>query len=70
MKKNMGSTDRIIRIVLAVIIAGLYYGGFISGTLGIVLLAVAVVFAVTSFVSFCPAYVPFGLNTCSTKEKK
>jgi hypothetical protein len=70
MKKNMGSTDRIIRIVLAVIIAGLYYGGFISGTLGIVLLAVAVVFAVTSFVSFCPAYVPFGLNTCSTENKK
>jgi len=70
MKKNMGSTDRIIRIVLAVIIAGLYYGGYISGTLGIVLLVAAVIFAVTSFVSFCPAYVPFGLNTCSTKEKK
>ena len=69
MKKNMGSADRIIRIVLAVIIAGLYYGGFISGTLGIVLLIVAVIFAVTSFVSFCPAYLPFGINTCTTKEK-
>ena len=70
MKKNMGSTDRIIRIVLAVVIAGLYYGGIITGTLGIVLLAAAVVFAVTSFVSFCPAYVPFGLSTCSTEKKK
>lgn len=69
MKKNMGSTDRIIRIVLAVVIAGLYYGGIITGTLGIVLLAAAVVFAVTSFVSFCPAYVPFGLSTCSTEKK-
>lgn len=69
MKKNMGSTDRIIRIVLAVIIAGLYFGDYITGTLGIVLLVVAVVFALTSFVSFCPAYIPFGINTCSTEEK-
>ena len=66
----MGSTDRIIRIVLAVIIAGLYYGGYISGTLGIVLLFVAVVFALTSFVSFCPAYLPFGINTCAPKDKE
>ena len=65
----MGSTDRIIRIIVAVIIAGLYFGGFISGTLGIVLLVVAVVFAVTSFFSFCPAYLPLGINTCSPKEK-
>ncbi len=69
MKKNMGSADRIIRIIAAVVIAGLYYGGYISGTLGIVLLVVAVVFALTSFVSFCPAYVPFGINTCSTEKK-
>lgn len=66
----MGSADRIIRILAAVIIATLYYGGFISGTLGIVLLVVAVVFAITSFVSFCPAYLPFGINTCATKEKE
>jgi hypothetical protein len=70
MKKNMGSADRIIRILVAIIIATLYYGGFISGTLGIVLLVVAVVFAVTSFVSFCPGYLPFGINTCATKEKE
>ncbi len=70
MKKNMGSADRIIRILAAVVIAVLYYGGYISGTLGIVLLVVAVVFALTSFVSFCPAYVPFGINTCSTEKKE
>lgn len=69
MKKNMGSADRIVRLLAAVIIAVLYYGGYISGTLGIVLLVVAVVFALTSFVSFCPAYLPFGINTCSTKEQ-
>ncbi len=66
----MGSADRIIRILAAVVIAVLYYGGYISGTLGIVLLVVAVVFALTSFVSFCPAYVPFGINTCSTEKKE
>ncbi len=70
MKKNMGSADRIIRILAAVVIAVLYYGGYISGTLGIVLLVVAVVFALTSFVSFCPAYVPFGIKTCSTEKKE
>ena len=70
MKKNMGSADRIIRIAIAVIIAGLYYGGFISGTLGIILLVVAAVFAVTSFISFCPLYVPIGINTCKPKGEK
>ncbi len=69
MKKNMGSADRIVRLLAAAVIAVLYYGGYISGTLGIVLLVIAVVFALTSFVSVCPAYMPFGINTCSTKEK-
>ena len=68
MKKNMGSADRIVRLLAAAVIAVLYYGGYISGTLGIVLLVIAVVFALTSFVSVCPAYMPFGINTCSTKE--
>ena len=68
MKKNMGKTDRIIRVVIAVIIAGLYYGGYISGTLGLVLLILAAVFVLTSLVSFCPLYVPLGLSTCSDKE--
>lgn len=70
MKKNMGSADRIIRFIIAVIIAVLYYTGVISGTLGIVLLVLAAVFVLTSFISFCPLYAPFGLSTCKTKEKK
>ena len=68
MKKNMGNTDRMLRIGAAVVIAGLYFGNFISGTLAIVLLVVAVVFALTSFISFCPAYTLFGINTCKTKK--
>ncbi|WP_426063934.1 YgaP family membrane protein [Flavobacterium sp. DSP2-3-1] len=63
MKKNMGSTDKIIRIAIAVIIAILYFNNTISGTLAIVLGAFAVVFIITSFVSFCPLYAPFGILT-------
>lgn len=69
MKKNMGSADRIIRVIIAVIVGILYYTGTVSGTLGIVLLVLAGVFVLTSFISFCPLYAPFGLSTCSVKEK-
>ena len=70
MKKNMGSTDRIIRIIAAVIFAALYFTGTVTGTLGIVLLVLGAVFVLTSVVSFCPLYLPFGINTCTAKEKK
>lgn len=69
MKKNMGSTDRIIRFLLAAVIVVLYTTGTISGTLGVVLLVLAGVFVLTSFISFCPLYAPFGLSTCATKQK-
>lgn len=68
MNKNMGNTDRIIRSVIAIVIAALYFTGTITGTLGIVLLVLAVVFLLTSFVSFCPLYTLVGMNTCSTKS--
>ena len=69
MKKNMGTADRVIRTIIAIVIAILYFGtGTISGTLGIVLLVLAGVFLLTSFVSFCPLYAPFGLSTCKMKE--
>lgn len=67
MKANMGSTDRILRTLLAVVIGVLYFTGTITGTLGIVLLVLAVVFLLTSFISFCPLYAPFGINTCAKK---
>ncbi|SHM46039.1 YgaP family membrane protein [Flavobacterium xanthum] len=63
MKKNMGSTDRIIRIAIAVIIAMLYFTNTISGTVALVLGAFAVIFLLTSFISFCPLYSPFGIST-------
>ena len=63
MKKNMGSIDRIVRILLAIVIAVLYFTNVITGTIGIILLILAAVFALTSFISFCPLYVPFRINT-------
>jgi hypothetical protein len=70
MKKNMGSADRGIRIVLAVIMAALYFSNKVTGTAGIVLLVLSIVFLLTSLVSFCPLYTIFGLSTCKTKEPK
>jgi len=67
MKKNMGTADRIIRVLIAAIFVALYFTGTVTGTWGIVLLALAGVFVLTSVVSFCPLYAPFGLKTCSTK---
>ncbi|MGA9269182.1 MAG: DUF2892 domain-containing protein [Lutimonas sp.] len=69
MKKNMGLTDRIIRVIVAAIIGILYFTGTISGTLGMVLLILAGIFVLTSLISFCPLYAPFGLNTCALKKQ-
>ena len=67
MKKNMGSADRIIRLLLAAVFAYLYFGGVVTGTLGIVLVVLGGVFALTSLISFCPLYSIVGLNTCPKK---
>lgn len=63
MKKNMGSADKIVRIIVALIIGGLYFSNAISGTMAIVLAILAVVFLATAFVGFCPLYLPFGIST-------
>lgn len=68
MKKNMGNTDRIIRLSVAGILALLWFQNMVTGTWGIVMLAVAAVFAVTGIAGFCPLYTLFGFNTCHTKE--
>ncbi|WP_338359599.1 DUF2892 domain-containing protein [Yeosuana marina] len=67
MKKNMGSADKGIRIVIALVIAALYYFNVIEGMLAYVLMAFALIFLLTSFISFCPLYLPFGINTCKKK---
>lgn len=69
MKKNMGSADRAIRILIAAVIATLYFMNVITGTLGIILLVLAGVFVVTSIISFCPLYSIFGMSTCAVKKQ-
>lgn len=68
MKINMGNTDRIIRILLAVLFSILYFTQTVTGTTGVVLLALGGIFLLTSVIRFCPLYLPFGINTCKTKK--
>jgi len=68
MKKNMGSLDKIIRVIIAAVIATLFLTNVITGTIGVILLVLAGIFVLTSLVSFCPIYAIFGMNTCQTKH--
>jgi len=70
MTTNMGSADRVIRLVIAAIAVFLYYNGTLTGTMGIVALVLAAVFTLTSLVSFCPLYAIVGLSTCPAPDKK
>jgi len=63
MKKNMGATDKIIRLLAAIVILALYVTKMVSGTMGLVLLAVAAIFALTSIAGTCLLYLPFGIST-------
>ena len=63
MKRNMSNTDRIVRVVIAALFAYLYFGGIVTGALGVVLAILAAVFLLTAAVSFCPLYVPFKFST-------
>ena len=69
MKKNLGSTDRVIRLVLAVTFAILYFTNTITGTTGLVLMILAAVFAVTSLIRFCPIYYALGLHSNKLNPK-
>jgi len=64
LKKNMGTVDRVIRLLLAAAVAVLYFTGVLSGLVAIILGILAVIFVVTSFIGFCPLYVPFRIRTC------
>lgn len=68
MKTNMGSADRVIRILIAIAASVLYFTQTVTGTLGYVLLAVGGIFLLTSIVGFCPLYRIFGISTCKVKS--
>lgn len=68
MKKNMGTIDKSVRIVLALVAVVLFFTHVVSGVLGIVLLVLAGIFVLTSLISFCPLYWPFGISTIKKKD--
>ena len=68
MKTNVGTVDKVVRILIAFVIAGLYFTNQVSGVAAIILLILAVTMILTSFMSFCPLYLPFGIST-RKKEK-
>jgi hypothetical protein len=69
MKANMGTADKVLRILVAILIGVLYFIGQITGTVAIILMALAIIFIATSFMSFCPMYLPFGISTKKNKAK-
>ncbi|MBY6014113.1 DUF2892 domain-containing protein [Qipengyuania gaetbuli] len=66
MRKNMGSLDKTVRLIAAVVLVVLAATGTITGLFATIAYVVAAIFVVTSLVSVCPAYLPFGINTCKT----
>ncbi len=64
MIKNMGSTDRVVRVLIALVAALLYFTGRVEGVLGVILVIVAAIFLVTSLMGHCPGYLPLGISTC------
>jgi hypothetical protein len=70
MKANMGSADKLIRLLLAIVLILLFYFEVLTDTLGIVALIVALLLTVTSLINFCPLYPIFRINTTKKKEVK
>jgi len=70
MKNNMGTTDRVIRILVAILFSVLYFAGVIQGATGIVLLILAVMFLVTGILAYCPLYIPLKIDTRKKEVRK
>jgi hypothetical protein len=68
MKKNIGSADKIIRLIIAAVVTILFFTNIISGTFGFILLGLAGIFVLTSFIGFCPLYTLIGINSCPVKK--
>jgi hypothetical protein len=68
MKKNMGSIDKVLRILVAIAFVILYFTNVVTGVWGIVMLVIAAIFVITSIIGICPAYLPFGISTCKKQD--
>ncbi len=69
MKTNMGTLDKIIRVVVALTAAALVYYNVVEGIISYILLTVTAIFLLTSLIGFCPLYGIFGINTCSVNRR-
>ncbi|CAN5238372.1 DUF2892 domain-containing protein [soil metagenome] len=70
MKTNMGTLDKVIRLLVAFLIIMLFITNIINGAVAIVLLILAGIFILTSIIGFCPLYYPLGISTCRKKTNK
>ena len=68
MEKNVGTIDKSIRIFFALLFISLYFTGVVTGVLGIILLCLALIAIIVSFIGFCPLYKPLGMNTNKAKD--
>lgn len=69
MQKNMGSADKIIRIILAAVFFYLYFTGTVTGIIGIILLILGIAFVLTSLIGFCGLYKILGISTCPAPKQ-
>lgn len=67
MKKNIGSIDRVIRVIIAVAFMVLYFNGMIEGTVGLILIGLSAIFLLTSLVGTCPIYLLLGISSLRNK---
>ena len=67
MKKNVGTSDKVIRFIIAGIVLLMYLTGFVTGTLGVILLVLAGILVLTGLIGFCGLYAVLGINTCNIK---
>ena len=66
----MGTLDRGLRIIIAIVASIFYFGGAMTGILGTIVLVLSIIFLITGFVGFCPIYAPLGLSSVMKKGKK
>lgn len=70
MKKNVGNTDRFVRVMFGIILLILFMSGAIENNLKWIVLGVSMILIITAFATFCPLYALLGKNTCEVKKKK
>ena len=70
MKANIGSSDKLLRLAVAIVLILLFYKEILSDMWGLIALFVALLLTITSLINFCPLYALFKINTAKKKEKE